>query len=148
MPRKVKAKKPDFERELMAGCTTIVLLSFACYALTIWPFFFLPEYTLRGLGTCVAFGAILPAILGVVAIRKLDIVGIAGYLGGTMAGIVFVYLRLSQTMLGLYDESLPMPEYPERWAWLVPLVWVLASIVLALMTYPKERPRGETPNSR
>lgn len=136
-------KHRDFESQIMAGCTTIVLASLITYALTVWPWFTMEEYTVRGLLT-IALAGMLPATLfGIFCSRKFDQAGASGFFGGAMATGVFIYLRLQQTMLGKHSVDLPMPEYPEGFGWAVPLAWVLLAAAVAWVA----RPRPKSPSS-
>lgn len=130
--------KTNLERQLMAGCTTIVVICFLVYFITIWPWFALPAYTVSGLTEALIFGAGASVILGIIATLKFKSAGGAGFLGGAMAASVFMYLRLNQIMLGKGHVDLPQPEYPERWEWLVPLAYMVLCIAVVAVLWPKE----------
>lgn len=141
-------KVPDFERQLMGGCFTIGLLAIAVYIAGALPFFFVLEYTVQGLVTGALLGWIPAALVCAFLIHKMGIAGASGYLGGSLCAVVFIFLRLGQVMAGKMDPSLPAPEYPDDWAWLVPLVWMIGSIVVTLLAYPKEEPADRGSGSR
>lgn len=137
-----ESPKKDFESQLMAGCTTIVLSSLITYGLTVWPFLSLPEYSIVGLCNILLFGAVPATIFGVIVSRKFALAGAAGYFGGAMAGAVFMQIRLQQTMLARFVKDLPKPDYPESMAWIVPVSWFLFSALMAWIFCTREKPQG------
>lgn len=124
-------RKKDFEAQLMAGCTTIGVVSMATYFLTIWPYAAFEEYKLSGLVSTLVYGAVPASIFGAVAARKFALAGASGYFGGAMAGAVFMHLRLQQTMLGFYTKDIPRPEYPEFTAIALPMTWFACAGAIA-----------------
>ncbi|MBS1724043.1 MAG: hypothetical protein JSS66_13945 [Armatimonadetes bacterium] len=131
-------KKKDFESQLMAGCTTIGVVSLLTYGLTIWPFSVFPEYTTKGLTLILIAGCGPAMILGAVAGRTLRLAGASGFFGGAMAGAVFMHLRLQQTLLGKFTRDLPKPDYADWLAWAVPPTWFVAAGIIALVFYRRE----------
>ena len=125
-------RKKDFESQLMAGCTTIGVLSVFTYFLSIWPFTVMAEYTWNGLIMILAYGTVPASILGAIAGRKLGYAGSTGYFGGALASAVFMHLRLQQTMLGNFTKDVPKPEYPDSVAIAVPLLWFVVAGIVAV----------------
>jgi Na+(H+)/acetate symporter ActP len=133
-------KHRDFETQIMAGCMTIVLASLITYALAVWPWFTMAEYTMRGLFGIVLAGMLPATVFGVYCTRKFDQAGASGFFGGAMTAGVFMYLRLQQTLLGKHSVDLPAPEYPEGFGWAVPLAWVLFAGAVAWVARPRPKP--------
>ena len=52
--------------------------------------------------------------------------------------------------LGYSRNDIPQPEYPRSWVWLVPLIWLVAAILVALVLLPKREflDESETTPSR
>ena len=119
----VPHRRKDFEAQLMAGCSTIGIVSLITYGTTVWPFAVFPEYSIVGLAKILGFGAGTASILGAVAGRKFGLAGSSGFFGGSMAAAVFMHLRLQQTMLGQFARDMPKPDYPESLALWIPFVW-------------------------
>ena len=59
--------------------------------------------------------------------------------------VLFIYLQLSNLMLGKIGdvEDLPPPEYPEFWAWVLPLIWCLIAVVIVLVLLPRRELEDE-----
>ncbi len=136
--------KSDFETQLMAGCATISLAAVFTYLIAVWPWLVFPEYRLDGLITIGLTGALPASVFGALCIRRFRLAGASGFFGGGMASAVFMYLRLEQTMLGRLSVDLPAPEYPERWAWLLPIVWFLWTGLLGVLLLPRDH-EGSAP---
>ena len=136
--------KTDFERQLMSGCMVILVCCFLVYGLSVWPWFVAGEespfktYTVQGLINALAIGCGSASVIGLFATIKFKLAGGAGFMGGSFAGGVFMFLRLQQIMLGKGHNDLPQPEFPERWMYLVPLAWVLLTVALVAIFMPKE----------
>ncbi|MCW5936611.1 MAG: hypothetical protein KIT11_04815 [Fimbriimonadaceae bacterium] len=139
-------KMADFEGSLMKGCSTIGLGSFITYGLTVWPWLTFPEYKVQGLLEIALAGCLPAVVFGIIATRKFGLAGASGFFGGGMASAVFMYLRLQSTMLGRFSERLPAPEYPERWAWIVPLAWFLAVAAIAALFLPARHEGNDPPS--
>ena len=77
------------------------------------------------------------AILGAFASRKFELPGACGFVGGSMALSVFLYLRLQEVMLGKGSTDLPHPDYPESWVWVIPLAWLIVSLLIAGLATPR-----------
>lgn len=140
-------KKADFESSLMQGCSTIGVASVVTYVLAVWPWLAFPEYRLDGLFAIGLAGCLPATVFGVIVSRRFRLAGASGFFGGGMASAVFMYLRLGQTMLGRVSERLPAPEYPERWAWLLPLCWFLWVGAAAALALPRQHEGNEGPAS-
>lgn len=138
----VPARKRDFEAQLMAGCSTIGIVSVITYFLTIWPFAVFPEYSIVGLAQIIAFGMLPASVLGVFAARKFALAGASGFFAGAMAAATFIHLRLQQTMLGNYARDIPKPDYPEAVAYLLPFAWFAWTGALAWIFCRREPPEG------
>ena len=141
-------KRPDLDAELLRGCITIGTLSLLVYGLTIAPFYFTEHHTYSGLARTGLLGAAPALVLGALAVRRLGLSGATGLMGGAAAGAIFIYLRMEQVMLGYAGIStLPMPEIPPFWSWLLPLIWVLVCLAAVLLLYPKNG-QGTVDNRR
>jgi hypothetical protein len=132
--KKPVKKKTDFEAHLMTGCMVICISSFLVLGIAVWPFFSFEEHTVEGLKMISLFG-LLPAVLfGGIVTWKFGLAGSSGMIGGAMTASIFMYLKLAQTALGKQVVDLPAPEYPVRWAWLLPLSFLLAAVTIGLTT--------------
>ena len=134
--------KKDFEAELMAGCSTIALVSLVTYLVTVWPFFKFPEYSIVGLVSIVSTGILPAMVIGVIVSRKFALAGAAGFFGGSMAGAVFMHLRLQQTLLGKYAQDMPRPDYPDIVAWIIPFAWFSVAGIIAWIFCRREGPEA------
>jgi hypothetical protein len=145
-------RKRDMDARFLAGCTTIAVLSLVVYGLHAAPFFFIGASTKQGLALIALYGALPVLGLGTVAVRRLGLEGATGLIGGSVAGAIFAYLRLSALAVGHLAPSpeLPEPDYPAHWAWMLPLAWVLAITALALIALPRRetQDQGGPPASR
>jgi hypothetical protein len=130
----------DMDSLMIAGCTGFVGTSIVSYLLTVWPFFvFQTTHRLTTIGLCALFGFIPSAILGLVATRKFNLPGACGFVGGSMATCVFLYLRLQQVMLGKGSSDLPQPDFPSSFVWMLPLAWLAISVLVAVGAMPKSQ---------
>ena len=135
-------KNKEFEAQLMSGCSTIGVVSVITYFMTIWPFAVYPEYSIVGLLKIIGFGILPASILGAIAARRFALAGASGFFGGAMAAAVFIHLRLQQTMLGNYARDIPKPDYPESFAFMLPLLWFVWSGALAWIFCRREPSEG------
>jgi|CXWL01.1.fsa_nt_gi hypothetical protein len=144
--------KPDFDAQMMAGCSQFVIESIAIYGLGAWPFFIFPDvFLVSKLAINFALGLIPALILMVFATRKFGLAAAAGCLGGSMVLGIFLYLRLQQVHIPSVLNSVPQPEWPKQWVWMLPLaILALTGIILALslkrsewsLEEQKETPKG------
>ncbi|HXH59828.1 MAG TPA: hypothetical protein VNI20_00565 [Fimbriimonadaceae bacterium] len=141
-------RKADMDSRFLAGCLTIALFSIGFYILAIWPFFEFPAHLRSGLLSVGLFGALPTLLVGVAAVRKFGLEGATALVGGSLAAAVFAYLRMDSMMLGKYDTNgqLPAPDYPDSWAWIVPLGWCLTVVAIVLFSLPKRELRDEGSN--
>ena len=132
-------RRPDMDTALLTGCLTVAVISIAVYGLVAWPFFVYQMHTRIGLVSAGLFGFAPAAVLGALTVRKLGLTGGTGFAGGAFASGLFVYLQLSNLMLGKVGdvEDLPSPDYPEEWAWLLPLIWCLLVVAIVLVLLPR-----------
>lgn len=129
-----KERRKDFEAQLMAGCTTIGVVSLLTYFLTVWPFTVFADYKASELAMILLCGALPATVLGCLATLKFKLAGASGFFGGGMAGAVFMYLRLQQTALGYLEvKDLPRPDYPAAVAWGMPVGWFAVSGLMAYL---------------
>lgn len=138
-------KRKDMDARFLAGCMTIAVLSLGFWALTSWPFFVLPVHLKAGLGQALLVGALPTLAIGSLLVRKIGLEAATALVGGTLASGVFMYLHLGNLMLGglSSDPNVPKPDYPDAWAWLVPLGWCLVACAAALLLLPKRETQDE-----
>lgn len=130
---------PEFEKQLMSGCSVIMVSCFLIYFLVAWPWFvFFNANTISGLIQSIGLGFLPATIAGVVLILKYNIAGASGFVGGIFASAVFVFLRIQQFALGNGSHDLPQTEYPATWAYFVPLAMIFISIGLSAIFWPKQ----------
>lgn len=133
----------EFEAQMMGGCTTIGLGSVAVFALCAWPWFVVQEYRVAGLQTWLMLGALPALALGAALSRLFGLAGASGFVGGSLISAVFVFLRLDQSMMRNLIPDVPRPDYPDIWKYLVPLIWILVSMVVAGLLVPSKEFRTE-----
>ncbi len=130
---------PEFEKQLMSGCTVILTGCFVVYFLVIWPWIvFLDTHTMAGLTKSLTFGLIPATLLGILLLIKFNIAGASGFVGGIFASAVFVFLRLQQFMLAEGHNDLPQPEYPSSWVIFIPIAMVFLAVGLSAIFWPKD----------
>ncbi len=141
-------RKPDFEAQIMAGCSQFVIQSFAIYGLGAWPFFLFPDvFLVSSLALNFAVGYLPALILMIFATRKFGLPAAAGCLGGSMVLGVFLFLRLQQVHIPSILNSAPKPEWPKQWVWMLPLAILVATgVILALNLKKSEWSMEETNN--
>lgn len=135
-----RAKKPrDMDTLMLFGCTGFVATSVGTYLLTIWPYMvFLNISEMRMLMLGAGLGMAPALIAGAIVCRKFGLPGAAGLLGGAMASGVFLYLRLRQALMFRGVPEAPQPEYPDAFAWMVPVGWVVATLIVILLFIPRD----------
>jgi hypothetical protein len=68
----------------------------------------------------------------------MGLAGASGFVGGAFISAIFMFLRLDQSMLRNFVPDVPRPDYPDAWKGLVPLGFVLVSLILAILFVPKK----------
>jgi hypothetical protein len=131
---------PDMDSVMLFGCSGFVLTSIGGYVLSVWPYFIFPDSEkLATIGLSSAVGLGPAAVLGVIATRRFGLAGACGFVGGSMATAIFLYLRVEQTFISALARQAPKPDYPQLLMYLLPLGWVLLSVILALLFIPDEK---------
>lgn len=134
-------KEPDMDRMMLAGCTSFSILAFGCYLVAIWPFIIFPGEVLSttaGLGKAFLVGCGPSLLLGLIAARRFGLAAAAGAVGGTLSVCVFLYLKMTDLMLGYEMRDVPKPEFPRAWAWQVPMAYFLFAFVCIVIFLPKK----------
>lgn len=128
---------------MLFGCGSFVAGAITIYLLSIWPFFVWPEvHRLATLLKGIAAG-LLPALLvTTIATRRFGLPGACGVVGGALTTAIFLYLRLQQAFIASAAKQDKPPDYPPLLQGLVPLAWVLAIALVAVLLLPK----GELPS--
>lgn len=133
----VKPEK-DLDTILLGGCSTFVFICFLVYGLTSVPFYIFSDvYKLSSLIRTLAIGGIPACILGLIFTRRFGAAGFGGFLGGLLTSGVFLHLRLRQVMLSEWMKDAPQPDYPMSFIWIIPTVFVIGNILLALLVVKK-----------
>ncbi len=133
-------KTRDMDAAMLFGCSGFVGTSIGGYLLSVWPFFFFPESEkVKFLLISSSVGLIPAAILGILATRRFALAGACGFVGGSMATGIFLFLRLDQVFLSALARQAPPAEYPKVMTYLLPLAWILISAILALAVLPREQ---------
>ena len=131
---------PDMDTVMLFGCSGFVLTSIGGYILSVWPYLVFQESEkLSRLGVSSAIGLVPAAILGIFSARKFGLAGACGFVGGAMATGIFLYLRIEQTFISALARQAPKPDYPQILMYLIPLGWLIVSIVLSLIFVPDEK---------
>jgi hypothetical protein len=134
----------DMDTQMLFGCSSFVIVSLLTYALIVWPFFVWQSIETTGtLGLCLALGLVPAFLVGGLATRRYGLAGAFGFLGGTVATAIFLYLRLQSAHLAALADQAPTPDWPSA---LVPIVPVTA-IILAAMQVAALLPKHEFPDA-
>lgn len=138
-------RRRDMDTRFLSGCSTIAVLSLAFYAMQAWPFFSFPAHERAGLVKVGLYGALPVLLAGIAAVRLKGLEGATALVGGSMAGAIFAYLRLDALTLGKLGDlqELPPPDWPDSWAWLIPIAWCLTAAAVALLALPKRETQDE-----
>jgi len=121
---------------MLAGCSSFVLVSLLTYTLVVWPHFvFYDTYKLRVLALACGFGMIPALVAGAIASRRFGLAGAGGFIGGSLAAAIFLYLNLKRILLleaiPELNRDLPKPEFPTSWQYVVPGAWMLLALLTA-----------------
>ena len=123
---------------MLGGCSLFVVVSLACFALSILPYFWLTEnWRLEVLWRCTAYGLLPAFLVGLTASRKAGIPGAGGFVGSSLATAIFLYVRLQQMWLASQGRQVPEIDYPSEVVWLGPVAWVGLCVVGAALVVPK-----------
>lgn len=137
-------QKPDMDTQMIFGCSGFVATSIFSYLLFVWPHFvYARTHLIFDLGMACGLGMPQALILGGYAARKFGLPAASGFVGGAMAGAIFLYLRLEQVMSLRGHREAPQPEFPSAWVWLLPVAWILLALGVALWCIPKREFSGD-----
>ncbi len=138
-------RKRDMDSRFLAGCFSIAFLSILYYAMLAWPFFAFQAHLKSGLVQIGLYGALPTLALGGALVRRMGLEAATALAGGSFAGGIFAYLRLDSLMLGKLGDvrDLPPPDYPEPWAWLIPVAWCMAVLAVIFLLLPKRETQDE-----
>jgi hypothetical protein len=126
----VKVKSMD--DMMLFGCTGFVMASVLSYLLAVWPHIVFPAIDrLDTLLLCLLLGAVPTAILGIFASLRYGLAGACGYVGGSMAMAVFLFLRFEAAFIGAATKQVREPDYPPAMKYAVPLAWILLSVAVS-----------------
>jgi hypothetical protein len=127
---------------MLMGCGAFVAGALVVYFLAIWPFLAWPNVErIQTLGLCAATGLVPAALAAGLFTRRFGLPGACGAVGGALTTAVFLFLRLQQAFLAATARQDRPPDYPASLQTLVPLAWVLAVALIAVVLLPK----GELP---
>lgn len=130
---------PDMDHMMLAGCFSFVSTAVLHYGLAVWPFLIFPTpYLLETLGRCALFGGVPALFVTAYGSRRFGVAAAAGSIGGAFSVAIFSYLRLEQFNMVRGNRDMPQPEFPSSWVWVIPLAWVLATLVTVLMSLRKD----------
>lgn len=126
------ARERDMDSQMLFGCSGFVVSSFVTYFLAVWPFFvWFDIHEWAVLGKALGIGFPIAFAQGALATWKFDLAGAAGFIGGTVAASIFLYLRFQQVFLEAGAQRIPFPPYPQSIQWFAPLGILLGSILLS-----------------
>lgn len=141
----------DIDSQMIAGCSGFVGASLITYGLSVWPFFaFTQTHLVADLVWAGLIGLVSSLVFGAYVTRRYGLAAACGFVGGGLTTGVFLFLRLTteyQTRQGSPD--LQHPEYPASWVWIVPTIWVLATLVVTVLFLKRSEidVRGDQPAS-
>lgn len=149
-PDAASTKARDFEGTLMTGCGVILVSSVLTYLMSFWPFAAVPHHTVSGLVQALALASLPTWVFGAILARKFGMAGASGFVGGALCSAIFIYLRLQMVTSVRGDRTLPQPEYPDRWAVIIPVAWLLASAAAMMLFLPSwfDKDEGEPATDR
>lgn len=135
----------DMDTLMLTGCFGFVFISILCYLSSIWPYFlWLESYRYETLVLCSLAGLLPTALMGAIGSRKFGIPGAAGFVASAMTTAVFLYIRITEVFVGADAQRSPVPNYPRFLCFLMPTVWILFSVLVALVFMkPGEIPEKE-----
>lgn len=132
-------KRRDMDDQMLFGCSGFVLASLLGYGLGVWPFFAIRDiYLLPRLALALGIGLGPMLLLAFVMARKFGLAGLFGAIGGAMAVAMFLYLRIEQVQLAYLARQSEAPEFPPAMQAVLPIAWVLAVALVALLGTRKE----------
>lgn len=138
-PREDKSapRNQSFEGQLTNGCLIIVVGSLVTFALGFWPFLVFEQLSQPGLQQTLLIGAAGTLPLAFILPRIGKGAGLAGFIGGIACCALAMFLRLQMIAIGRGDPLIPQPDYPAGSEWMVPLIWSLTLIAIAVIFQPK-----------
>ena len=139
LPPGKKPKPHDFESVIIAGCTGFVASAIITYVLAVWPFLVFQQLELlKYLIMCIGFGPLIAYLFGLITCRKFGLPGACGFIAGAMSVLVFLSLRMDQVFLSAAAGQLKQVQYPESFRILVPTIWMLGAVAIALIFTPRK----------
>jgi hypothetical protein len=139
-------KVGDYEGHLMSGCMAVGLTAFFIYALSAWPWFVFPDHRVSGIKNICLYGGVPALIFAMVSTIRNGTSGLSGSMGGAMIAAIFIWLRMQEISVGITNNPDRLQaEYPVRWAWMIPLAWFAAIILVAVFSFLFRRDKGEPP---
>lgn len=143
-----KRKERDMDDQMLFGCSGFVLTSFSCYLLGVWPFFvWFDIHLLPSLGVAFALGLPFSYVVGALSSWKFGLAGSAGFVGGSVAFSIFLYLRIEQVFLEAEARRIPFPTYPQWIQWAFPSLAVALAIALSAIILSFARDEPQTQNT-
>lgn len=130
---------PDFEGQMLFGCTQFVVNSLATYGLATWPHYVFPGiHTLAGFGWNALIGLAPTLLFGGLGTRRFGLAAAAGFLGGSLATAIFLFLRLQQIHVTSALRDAPKPEWPRQWVWMAPVAYLLLTVLAIAVSLRRE----------
>jgi hypothetical protein len=126
-------REKEFEGQILKGSMIIGVTSVVVFILCGWPFLVIEEYRVSGLFQWAWTGALPALIVGSVAAFKFKLAGASGFAGGALASAVFIFLRMDSNLLRNFVADVAKPDYPDNWKYLIPLAWVVLSLVISVI---------------
>jgi hypothetical protein len=126
------------DSQMIFGCSGFLVASVLGYLMSIWPFLaFQQTEQAIWLLLCMLFGPGPAVVLGAFATRKFGLGGACGFIGGALCTAIFVFLRIQHSFTSYLAQQAPRPDFPEIFQYLVPLVYVLLCVFIAVLLIPK-----------
>ncbi len=126
-------REKEFEGQILKGSMIIGVTSVVIFVLCGWPFLIIEEYRIAGLVQWALSGALPALIVGSIAAYRFKLAGASGFAGGSLAAAVFIFLRMDTNLLRNFVNDVAKPDYPDNWKYLVPLAWVVLSLVISVL---------------
>ena len=138
------SKSADPDQALMTGCGSFLVVAVIGFSLVVAPFLFLLDvHRFVDLIRNCAIGMVPATVLSVIAVRTRGLATAFGVVGASLSSAVFLFLRLEQVALAAAARQSPPVEYPDVFRYLVPLAWVLLSVLTAVASLQSEDQRRD-----
>ena len=128
-----KVRPHDMDDAMLSGCTGFVGCSLITFFLGVWPFlaFGSTQPVTPGLLLGFPLGLIPALVFGGYACRRYGLASACGFVGGSMALSVFMFLISNRLATAIFVASGPRHFYSPGFVFLIPVVWLVLALANA-----------------